>query len=254
MGVILFVHGMGYSNDRDYWKEWAAPLQLELARQGLTLTEEQFGGVYYYDLVPGPYAGKIPTEDILQIQILGLKKKATEELSSLRSPFEKTNIVIGNFVDYLVDNFGDIFSYLYLSKTHQQVNERLYEAIDQYSEPVILLGYSLGTIVSLCALLENRSAANKIAHLLMLGSPLYWFVQGVANCVDLSLRPAVGRFTNLAGLLDIAWPQMVPKILTTLDNNIEYRISFNPIKGHTEYFSQKNSLKAISGEIIKGWF
>ncbi|MDD4170250.1 MAG: hypothetical protein PHD36_08395, partial [Desulfotomaculaceae bacterium] len=217
IGVILFVHGMGYSGNWDYWKDWAVPLQRELARQGLILTEDRFGGVYYYDLVPGPKAGRKPVEDILQIQILGLKKRAKEELVSPHSPFVENHGAMHNYMDNIVDNFGDIFSYLYLNKNYRLVNERLYEAIDQYHEPVTLIGYSLGTIVSFCAMLQNQRAAGKVGHLLMLGSPLFWFVQGVEKRVDLSLRPAVGRFTNVAGLLDIAWPQMVPKILSTLD-------------------------------------
>lgn len=245
---------MGYSSNWDYWKIWAAPLRCELARQGLLLTEEHFGGVYYYDLVPGPKAGKKPEEDILQIQILGLKKKAKEELVSPHSPLVKHDSAMHNLADNIVDNFGDIFSYLYLNKTFRLVNERLYEAIDQYSEPITLIGYSLGTIVSFCALLQNPCAASKVSHLLMLGSPLFWFVQGVAKCVNLSLRPAVGRFTNVAGLFDIAWPQMAPKILPTLDHHVEFMINYlNPIKGHTDYFSKKESLEVISREIIKGW-
>ncbi|MDD3654936.1 MAG: hypothetical protein PHO01_12310 [Desulfotomaculaceae bacterium] len=254
MGVILFVHGMGYNSDRDYWKGWATSLQLELARQGFVLTEEHFGGVYYYDLVPGPKAGKEPEEDIMQIQVLGLKKRAKEELVSSYSPFIKNYSMIRNLTDNIVDNFGDIFSYLYFDKTYQLVNDRLYKAIDQYSEPVNLIGYSLGTIICYCALLQNQYAASKVGHLIMLGSPLFWFMQGVARRVNFSLRPAVGRFTNVAGLLDIAWPQMVPKILPALDNHVEFIINyFNPIRGHTEYFDKKESLQAISREIIIGW-
>jgi len=245
---------MGHSSNRNYWKDWAASIRDELARQGLILNEEQFGGVYYYDLVPGPKERKAHDEGIIQIQILGLKKKAEEELSSLRSPFTKNLGIIRKLSDAIVDNFGDIFTYLYLDKTYQAVNERIYEAIDNSKEQVILIGYSLGSIVSFCALMQNQVAAEKVAHLLMLGSPLFWFKQGVARHVDLGSRPAVGRFINIAGILDIAWPQMVPGILSGLDDYVEFTINpFNPVKGHRDYFYQDKSRQVISAQIIKGW-
>jgi len=252
--MILFVHGMGFSSDRDYWKDWAVPLQNELAKQSLALKDEQFGGVYYYDLVPGPKYGKGQTEGVLQIQIMGLKKRAEEELGSLRSPYAKETGAIRKLSDSIVDSFGDIFAYLYWDKTYQEVNKRLYEAIDQSNEPVHLVGYSLGSIVSFCALVENPAAARQVSHLLLLGSPLFWFKQGVARHVDLESRPAVGRFTNIAGVMDIAWPQMVPKILPGLDRNIDFIINpFNPIKGHQEYFHREEGLQAIASEVVKGW-
>jgi len=252
--VILFVHGMGFSSDRDYWKEWAVPLRNELIKQGLNLKEEQFGGVYYYDLVPGPKVGKGQDEGVIQIQIIGLKKRAEEELSSLRSPCVKDLGAIRKLSDSIVDNFGDIFTYLYWEKTFQAVNERLYEAINNSNERVNLIGYSLGSIVCFCALMQNRAAAQKVGQLLMLGSPLFWFKHGVARHADLESRPDVGRFVNVAGILDIAWPQMVPKILPRLDSNFEFIInSFNPIKGHQEYFYREEGLQAIASEVIKGW-
>lgn len=254
MGVVLFVHGMGYNSNRNYWKEWSVPLQLELARQGLVLTEDDFGGVYYYDLVPGPAAGKLPKEDILQIQLLGLKNRAREKLGVSGLSYTRNYNVVRNFADYIVDNFGDIYSYLYLKQTYQKVNERVYQTIAQYDGPVTLIGYSLGTIVSFCALMENEKMASKVCHLLMLGSPLFWFEQGVARHVNLSLRPAVGRLTNVAGILDIAWPHMVPKILPVLDQYVELIINYNnPLKGHKDYFNHQESLKVIAREIIKGW-
>jgi len=252
--VILFVHGMGFSSDKDYWKGWAFPLRDELAKQGLELKEEQFGGVYYYDLVPGPKVEKWQAEGVLQIQIIGLKNRVEEELGSLRSPYVKDLGAIRKISESIVDNFGDIFMYLYREKTFQAVNERLYEAIDKSNEQVSLIGYSLGSIVSFCALMQNQAAAQKVRQLLMLGSPLFWFKQGVARHADLESRPSVGRFANIAGILDIAWPQMVPKILPGLDSNFEFIInSFNPIKGHQEYFYREEGLQAIASEVIKGW-
>lgn len=252
--MILFVHGMGYSSDRNYWKHWAGQLQNELSRQGLALKEEQFGGVYYYDLVPGPRDKKVQPEGVLQIQIIGLKKRAEEELGSFRSPYAKQLGAIRRLADSIVDNFGDIFSYLYWEKTFRAVNNRLYEAIEHSPEKVCLIGYSLGSIVSYCALIQNQAAAQKVSHLIMLGSPLYWFKNGVARHADFKSRPAVGRLTNIAGILDIAWPQMVPKILKALDSNVEFSINpFNPIKGHQEYFYREEGLQAIASEVIKGW-
>lgn len=252
--MILFVHGMGFSSDRNYWKDWAVPLQNELAKQNLELKDEQFGGVYYYDLVPGPKVGKGQAEGVLQIQIFGLKKRAEEELGSLRSPYANEMGAIRKLSDTIVDNFGDIFTYLYWEKTYQEVNKRLYEMIDTSEEPVHLIGYSLGSVVSFCALVQNQAAARKVSHLLLVGSPLYWFKQGVSRHADLDSRPLVGRFTNVAGIIDIAWPQMVPKILPGLDSNLEFIINpFNPIKGHQEYFYREEGLQAIASEIIKGW-
>lgn len=252
--MILFVHGMGYNSDRSYWKEWAAPLREELARQNLPLREDQFDGVYYYDLVPGPKIGQVPKDDICQIQIAGLKNNVIRELGAYRASYVKEMGLIGNLSDYVVDNFGDIFTYLYWEDTHRKVNERLYEAIDKNIQPVHLIGYSLGSIVSLCALMQNQAIAGKVSHLLLLGSPLFWFKQGVAKHVDLCSKPPVERFTNLSAIADIAWPHMVPQLLPALDYNVEFVINpHNPIKGHQGYFYKDASLQAIASEIIKGW-
>lgn len=251
--MILFVHGMGHTDDRYYWKEWVAPLRAELAGQGLDLNEEQFGGVYYYDLVPGP-KGQTEKVEGIQIQLLGLKEKAMEEIGSLRAPFVKGLEAAKKLSDAVVDNFGDILTYLYFQRTHQAVNERLYEAIDRHDGPVSLIGYSLGSIVSYCALKQNEASAQKVSHLIMLGSPLFWFKHGVAERVDLASKPAVARFTNIAGILDIAWPQAVPKIVGGLDENIEFTINpFDPIKGHQEYFYKEEGFRVMASELKKGW-
>jgi len=253
LGMVLFVHGMGHDDDRDYWKKWAVPLRLELAGQGLDLQEEQWGGVYYYDLVPGP--GKKASQDqVVQIQLRDLKQKAEQELCSLRSSFKWGTKTVQRISEQVVDNFGDIIAYLYFEQTHQAVNQRLYEAISASTEPVSLIGYSLGSIVSYCALKQNRAAARKVAHLVLLGSPLFWFRHGVTERVGLELKPAVGRLTNIAGILDIAWPQAVPNILDNLDQSIEFIINpFDPVRGHQEYFYKKKSLRIIAAEIKKGW-
>ncbi|NPV73076.1 MAG: hypothetical protein HPY89_04665 [Pelotomaculum sp.] len=251
--MILFVHGMGHSDDRYYWKKWAAPLRAELAVQGLPLEEGQFGGVYYYDLVPGP-RDEVWNGEALQVQLLGLRKRAAEELGSLRSPFAGGKEAVKKLAEFIVDNFGDILTYLYLDETHQAVNGRVYGAVESSAGPAVLIGYSLGSIVCYCALKQNQAAARKVSHLIMLGSPLFWFRQGVAGRVGLESRPAVGRFANIAGILDIAWPQAVSRLVGGLDENVEFTINaFDPVKGHMEYFCKKEGLRVIAAEVIKGW-
>jgi len=253
MGMILFVHGMGHSDDRNYWRKWVDPVRSALAAQGLELDEGHFGGVYYYDLVPCPQEKMAQKAESIKIQLLYLKERVTEELGSLRSPFPKGIGAIKKLADQIVDNFGDIFTYLYLEEIHQAVNQRLYDAFDG-NGPFSLVGYSLGSLVSYCALKENPAAARQVVHLIMLGSPLFWFRRGVAERVDLDSRPAVGRFTNIAGILDIACPQVVPRILGGLDESIEFSINpFDPIKGHQEYFYKEEGLEALASVLRKGW-
>ncbi len=255
MGRILFVHGMGHSEDRNYWKQWASSLRIELAEQGLVLQEEQFGGVYYYDLVPGPKEEAFRDAGI-RLRVLDLKKTVMEELSSSRAPFVKGKGIaaVKKISEQIVDNFGDIFTYLYFKKTHWAVNLRLYECIEGDDGPVCLIGYSLGSLVCYCALKQNQAVAQKVSHLIMLGSPLFWFKHGVVEHVDLDSKPAVGRFTNIAGILDIAWAQAVPKILNGLDESIEFTLNpFDPIKGHREYFENGEGLRVIASEVKKGW-
>lgn len=244
---------MGHSDNRNYWKEWAVPLRKELAGQGTDLKEEQFGGVYYYDLVPGPREETAKDEGI-QFKINSLRERAIKEISLLRFSFAKGIEAVKKIADFVVDGFGDIFTYLYLDKTHWAVNNRLYEAVDACSGQVTLIGYSLGSIICYCALKQNETAAKKVSHLIMLANPLFWFKQGVLERVDLDSKPPVGRFTNIAGILDIALPQMVPKIQKGLDENVEFSINpFDPIKGHQEYFYKDEGLRVIAAAIKKGW-
>jgi len=244
---------MGHSDDRDYWKNWAAPLMSELARQELDLNDEQFGGVYYYDLVPGP-GGETGEAEVVKALALTLRENAVKEIGLQRTFFAGGMESIKRIADKIVDNFGDIFTYLYIDKTHQLVNDRLYEAIFSQSRPLCLIGYSLGSIVCYCALKQNYAAAQKVSHLIMLGSPMFWFKHGVAERVGLDERPPVGRFANIAGVLDIAMPQMVPKVIQGLDENIQFSINpVDPVKGHLEYFSKGEGLRVIAGEIKKGW-
>ena len=112
---------------------------------------------------------------------------------------------------------------------------------------------TVGSLVCYCALKENKEAAQKVSQLIMVGSPLYWFKAAVAECVGLESRPAVGRFSNIAGILDIAWPQAVPGVIGGLDQNIEFTINlFDPIQGHREYFKKEEGLGVIA-ELLKCW-
>lgn len=250
--MILFVHGMGHSEDRYYWRKWAGPLRMALAGLGLDLSEGKFGGVYYYDLVPGPRDEGVKAEG-LQSQKSALRELAMHEIGLSRFSFAEGLESVKRLADYVADSFGDIITYLYLDKTHFAVNNRLYEAIEDSGEQVHLVGYSLGAIVCYCALKQNEEAAKKVSHLIMLGSPLFWFKHGVAERTALASKPAVRRFTNIAGIMDIAFPQMVSRIIDCLDEHIEFTVNFDPVKGHKEYFSNDRLLKLIAGEIKKGW-
>jgi len=228
------------------------PVRSELAGQGLNIKEEQFGGVYYYDLVPGPR--EVASADHIRILVLALREMAEEEINLQRFPLVRGLESVKKLADEVVDSFGDILTYLYIDETHQAVNARLYEAVESSSGPVTLIGYSLGSIVSYCALIQNSEVSRRVSQLIMLGSPLFWFKHGVAARVGLEARPQVGRFVNIAGILDIALPQMVPKVLHSLDENIEFYINpLDPVKGHLEYFVRRESLAVIASEIKKGW-
>lgn len=248
--MILFVHGMGHNDDRFYWKQWADPLRAVLSGEGVNIGEDQFGGVYYYDLVPCPDLDSGGAESI-KAGILGLKERADHELSLERADFAKSIQAVKKLSQAVVDNFGDIFTYLYLERVHEAVNGRVFKAIDKSCSPVHLIGYSLGSIVCYCALKKNREAARKVAQLIMIGSPLFWFRHGVKEHVDLDTKPAVGRFVNIAGILDIAWPQAVKNLMGELDGHIEFSINpYDPIKGHMDYFSNKEALKVTARELI----
>lgn len=251
-GMILFVHGMGHSNDRYYWRKWAEPLRAALAGLGLNLSEEQFGGVYYYDLVPGPREEAAISAE-LHSKTNALREMAVHEIGLSRFSLADGVKQVKKLANIVVDNFGDIITYLYLDQTHYDVNNRLYEAIENSSEQVHLIGYSLGSIVSYCALKQNEEAAKKVSHLIMLGSPLFWFKHWVSERTGFGAGPAVGRFTNIAGLMDIAFPQMVPRLIDNLDGHIEFAVNIDPVKGHKEYFSKDEALNVIAKEVKKGW-
>jgi pimeloyl-ACP methyl ester carboxylesterase len=257
VGRILFLHGMGYTPRRDYWREWAEHLRAALVQRGVNIKDANFGGIYYHDLVPVP-SSKSYSPNFLearQIYLTGLRELAQKNFTNdLPGHVFQSRSLIKKLVESVVDSFGDIYSYLYVDFIFQAVNFRIYENILAAGEPVHLLGYSLGAMLSYCALQMSPPMAGKVAHLIMLGNPLFWFAQGVARRVDLNQRPPVGRLTNLAGRLDIAWPHKVPRLVRGLDEHIEFIINrFNPIHGHISYFNTPESLNLLAGFIAKTW-
>lgn len=251
MGALLFVHGMGI-HKKHYWREYADNLLPELSALGFPVKEDSCGGIYYDDLVPHPIGG-VDEETIKQYKE-ELRAEAIAVLGKSRGFFSKGTAAVYNLADVIVETFGDIFTYLYLDKTFQAVNERVYEGLAGARKPVTLIGYSLGSLVSYCALNNNPEAAGVVEHLILVGSPLFWFRRGVAARADFKTRPAVGRFTNVAGVFDIAWPRAVPDLLAGVDDNISFLIDrFNPISGHKKYFRQRQSLSLVATAIAKGW-
>ncbi|HHW42361.1 MAG TPA: hypothetical protein GXX25_00865 [Desulfotomaculum sp.] len=252
MGRILFVHGMGHDPRRDYWRDWAATLQKELCAQGAAVSPGDFAGVYYYDLVPHP-ARRPEMAEGRQRFLSAVRAEAQGELAAeYTGVHSSTRVPLGRLVDFLVDNFGDIYAYLYVDTVCQAVNWRVYQAILTAGGPVHLLGYSLGALVCYCALQASPPLAARVAHLVMLGNPLYWFRREVARRADYSLRPAVGYWTNVAGLVDIAWPHAVPRVVRGLDEHLEFVVDrINPIRGHHAYFTHPESIRIIAGALKK---
>ncbi|OAT85289.1 alpha/beta fold hydrolase [Desulfotomaculum copahuensis] len=253
MGIVVFIHGMGNDTRRDYWREWAAPLQKELAGQGLPLDEASFNGIYYYDLVPGPgeqyYYSAPHTAWRTQLRLY-VQSVLNEEKDLVR----ESRLSLNSLTDLIVDNFGDIYTYLHVEQIHQAVNWRVYEFLHNAGQPVHLLGYSLGSIVAYCALQKSPPLAGRVAHFITLGSPLFWFRQGVERRADLQARPAVSYWTNLAGVVDIAWPQALPRVVRGLDENRQFLIErINPVRGHKAYFSNPESLQIIAGLLKNRW-
>lgn len=239
------------SHEKDYWRPWAENLLLELNALGLSLTEDNFGGIYYDDLVPCLQNNISEAETEFKDN---LRIKALKEFWKHRGLLSAGNTFVKKWANAIVDSFGDIFTYLYTEHTHKAVNQRVYEGLNRATSHMTIIGHSLGSIVGFCALAENHKAACLVDHLIMIGSPFFWFTEGVARHVNFAVRPKVGRFTNIAGILDIAWPQKLPEIVSGLNENIVFKIDMlNPISGHLKYFNTKRSLSLIASEVLKGW-
>ncbi|RJQ30447.1 MAG: hypothetical protein C4589_03405 [Peptococcaceae bacterium] len=244
MEKIIFVHGVGHDYPVDYWKPWAAAVRKELFDIGLDLPEEAFEGIGYADIFP---------ELIEEYKALDEKKEAF--LKDLWSRVNKmgTRGLLGDLARSVVSDFGQIFYYFYVDQIFARVNGRVYEKL-QALPATRLIGYSLGSVVCYCALHNQPELARKVRQLLLLGSPMFWFAGEIKRKADMETKLLTRYFSNVAGRLDIAWPQMVPRVIGGLDDHIDFLIHpFNPIKGHRSYFTNCNSVKVIAGLLKKRW-
>lgn len=245
--MLFFVHGMGAYN-KDYWLPWASKLLPELAALGLFLRQEDCYGIFYDDLVPCQNHTEYKNE------LRALAQTEFESYKASDPALQSLGPLVKKWAEAVVDSFGDIFNYLYVPKAHQEVNKRVYQVLARARAPVTLIGYSLGSLVGYCALQENPQAARSVGHLILVGSPLYWFKHGVGQHVDFTLKPRVGRFTNIAGILDIAWPQKVAEVVAGLDQDVHFLIDpLNPIRGHRKYWEHRKSLALIAQAVVRGW-
>jgi len=256
MGIIIFIHGMGHNPDHEYWQSWGANLQPYLVDQGIDPQTIKFDGIYYYDLVPQPGDGwkKISSffaRDIAEElgRIFRQHLKNGEMLQEMlgRGP-------VDSLVDFVVDNFGDIFSYLLNDEVYKQVNKRVYDALERAAEPVTLVAYSLGTLISFCALQQRPELTYKLKHFITMGSPIFWFRKWLSRRVDLTRQPTTARWTNLAGRLDIACPHLVSYHGCGPDASVECDLDkFNPIKGHLAYILDPRGLRALAKAVVERW-
>lgn len=255
MGLIIFIHGMGHNPNRKYWKGWGDNLQPYLVEQGINPKTINFGGIYYYDLVPGPGDGwKKITSIFRQGVIEQIKIDIYQHI--IRGGDMKSMLGRGpveGFVNLVADNFGDIFTYLLDNTVYEQVNNRFYTVLEQATEPITLVAYSLGSMVSFCALQQKPDLANKIHHFITVGSPIFWFRKWLYERANLSQRPTAAPWTNLAGKLDVACPHMVGYSCKP-DQVVEFQLEkYNPIKGHLAYFSEPEGLKNLARAVATQW-
>ncbi len=256
MGSIVFIHGMGHDTNREYWRRWANALLPYLIKQGIKPAEIYFSGIYYYDLVPQPGDGwkKITspfTRDIqeeMQKDLFGQIARGESTGDSLgRGP-------LANFIDLVADNFGDIFTYLLDEQVYQQVNNRFYQGLVNLPGPITLIAYSLGTMVSFCAMQQRPDLVYPINHFITLGSPIFWFRKWLQKRTKLAHRPTDAHWTNLAGHIDVACPHLISYEACSPDTNLECELDrFNPVKGHLAYFQQPAALQLLAKEIAAHW-
>jgi len=241
---IIFVHGVGHDYPADYWKPWAAAVKKELFSIGLDLPEEAFEGIGYADIFPGL---------IEEYKTLDEKKEAFLKDLEFRVNKTGTRGLLGDVARFVVSDFGQIFYYFYVDQIFTRVNGRVYEKL-QALPAARLIGYSLGSVVCYCALHNQPELARKVRHLLLLGSPMFWFAGEIKRKADIKIRPLTHYFSNIAGRLDIAWPQMVPRVVKGLDDHVDFLIHpFNPVKGHRSYFASDRSVKVIAGLLKNRW-
>ncbi|ABO50958.1 hypothetical protein Dred_2448 [Desulforamulus reducens MI-1] len=256
MGTVVFMHGMGHDQNREYWKAWGEKLLPHLIQRGLDPSYIQFNGIYYYDLVPQPGEGWQRLSSIFKRNVLShFKQELWEHMVRGGNP----TLFLGRgpleaLVNLVVDNFGDIFSYLLDDETHQRVNNRFYAVLKQVPGPVTLVAYSLGSMVAFCALPKSSQPVEKLKHFITLGSPIFWFRKWLSQRVVLSKRPTLAHWTNLAGRMDVACPHLVGFSTCGADSNIECELEkYNPVKGHLAYFSDPEALALLASAVVKQW-
>lgn len=243
--MIIFVHGVGM-RDPWFWIEWKHHLEPQLHTRGIFLEPQDFRGVFYGDLAPS-------AKPAYQSNAGQLYQLALSEFKKHQSLFSKVTASLEGLAEAVVSNFSDIISYLDDTETHFAINNRLYQTLSQIKKRITLIGYSLGSLVCYCSLQEHPEYCNRVDNLILVGSPLFWFKEKVVRHADLDHRPAVGRFVNLAGIWDIAWPQKLPALVAGVDEPVEFLIDpVDPIRGHRRYFKKKNSLALLAGIIAKG--
>lgn len=256
MGLIIFIHGMGNNPNQGYWQDWGGMLLPYLIEQGIDQREIRFGGVYYYDLVPQPGDGwKKITSFFYRDTVSEMR---TQMWHYIVKDGDIGNMLgrgaIDGLVNLVADNFGDIFSYLLNDDVYNAVNERFYHTLASSKEPVTLVAYSLGTMISYCALQQNPAIAGKLQHFVTLGSPIFWFRKWLKERVDLHKKPTPVHWTNLAGKLDVACPHLVNYKCRGPDTNLECELDkLNPVKGHTAYLSGAKGLSLLSSAIAAHW-
>lgn len=248
--MVIFIHGMGNDPNIKYWERWAANLLPHLIDLGMDPGAIDFGGVYYYDLVPQPGDGWKKISSLFYRDVL---RKMREDLRQRRIREELLELVgrgpVDGLVNLVVDSFGDIFSYLLDDKTYEQVNQRLYRTVEQTTQPVTLVAYSLGSMVAFCALQQNPQLDKQVNHFITMGSPIFWFRRWLARRANLSRKPSSAHWTNLAGRLDVACPHLVGYTCQP-DTHVEFLLDqYNPVKGHLSYISNVNGLKALAGAV-----
>ncbi|GAB6180133.1 hypothetical protein JCM14036_14520 [Desulfotomaculum defluvii] len=250
------MHGMGHNPNKKYWQHWGKKLQPYLIKKGLDPAQINFNGIYYYDLVPQPGDGWNKLSSIFKRDVLEqLQQDFREQL--VRG--DKLTQLLGRgpiktLVNLVADNFGDIFSYMLNDSTYKRVNNRFYASIEQVIPPITLIAYSLGSMISYCALQQRPELVYQVNHFITLGSPIFWFRKWLAIRANLSERPTAAHWTNLAGIVDVACPHLVSYSTCGADSNIQWDLEkFNPIKGHLAYFNDPEALSLLASTITKNW-
>lgn len=247
---------MGHDTNQEYWRNWAAALLPYLINQGIKQTDIHFSGIYYYDLVPQPGDG---WKKITSLFTRDIEEEMQRDLSEQLARGGEVKDILGrgplkDFVNLVADNFGDIFTYIMNEQVYQQVNNRFYQSLANLPGPVTLIAYSLGTMISFCAMQQRPDLVPQIKHFITLGSPIFWFRKWLQKRTKLSHRPTAAHWTNLAGRIDVACPHLISYEACPPDTALECELEkLNPVKGHLAYFQQPAALELLAKEIAKRW-